>query len=319
MNPRVSVLMPVYNGEKYVRGAIESILSQTYGDFELLAIDDGSKDGTAAILKSMSDPRLRVITQSRNIGLIAVLNSGIQAARGEYIARMDADDISLPTRLEVQVAFADSHPEVGICGSALQRFGNGREVVISPLREHDDIVCALLFGSQLYHPTVIMRKGVLVRHGLKYEESLYAAEDYGLWVEASKWCRLANVPEVLLRYRLHETQVGSLKAKEQLATANRIRRRQLMALNPDLNDADLEVHNWIASRNIPEIKAHGAQAMGWLQKLRRLNQSAQKYAEPAFSQCMAKRERWVRNHLRSPFQRKVRRLAGRIASFVSRQ
>ncbi len=119
-HPKVTVLLPVYNGARFLRQAIDSVLSQTWKDFELLVVNDGSTDGTAAILESYSDPRIRILSNVQNIGLTLSLNKGLQSARGEYIARIDADDIALPIRLEKQVSYLDQHPEVGLVATGVK-------------------------------------------------------------------------------------------------------------------------------------------------------------------------------------------------------
>ena len=125
VQPKISVVMPAYNAENYIREAIDSILAQTFRDFEFLIIDDGSTDHTVEIIRSYSDSRIRLYQNERNMGVAATLNRGLDLARGEYIARMDADDISLPERFAKQAAYMDAHPDVAVCGSNIILFSEG--------------------------------------------------------------------------------------------------------------------------------------------------------------------------------------------------
>jgi glycosyltransferase involved in cell wall biosynthesis len=156
-NPLVSVILPVYNAETYIAEAIESILTQSYKNLELILINDGSTDRSLDIMQSYADIRIQIISRE-NRGLVASLNEGIMKAKGKYIARMDADDISLPKRFEEQVAFLEMHPEVGLCGTAVMMFGNKIKGKIWRLPQSDNrIKSELLFSSALAHPTLMMR------------------------------------------------------------------------------------------------------------------------------------------------------------------
>ena len=166
MSPRVTVLMSVYNGQGFLRQAIQSILNQTFTDFEFLIIEDGSTDATVEIVRSFPDQRIKLCLNGSNIGLISSLNQGLSLATGEYIARMDADDISLSTRLERQVAFMDAHPSVGVCGSWLETFGIPPKSRWCPPADDAQIRCEHLFHSVIYHPTVILRKDFFAKHNL---------------------------------------------------------------------------------------------------------------------------------------------------------
>jgi glycosyltransferase involved in cell wall biosynthesis len=206
--PRVSVLLPVYNGGRYLAGAIESILNQSYRDFELLIVNDGSTDGSAAVIAHYQelDGRIRVHTQP-NQGFCAALNNGLALVRGEYIARMDADDVSLPERLVRQVAFLDDHPEVGVLGGAFRLMDEGGQLglVVRFPAEHNVLVWLLLFCCPLGHPTVMMRSRV-VRGVSGYDPQMAYVEDYDLWRRLKGQTRFSNLPETLLHYRQH---VGS--------------------------------------------------------------------------------------------------------------
>jgi glycosyltransferase involved in cell wall biosynthesis len=222
--PKVTVLMPVYNGARFLAEAMESILGQTFADFEFLIINDGSTDDSLEIIHSFQDLRINQVNNGRNMGLIYTLNRGIDLAQGEYIARMDCDDISLPKRLERQVAFMDQHPEMGVCGTWAE-FVNPPGGYWFP-SDHESIVAGLQFTCWLVHPSIIFRASILREHHLYYNPAYQHAEDLDLWFRMSKVTRLANVPEVLLKYRIHPDQISQKFSSEQQATAAQIRNNQ---------------------------------------------------------------------------------------------
>ncbi|MDD5135621.1 MAG: glycosyltransferase, partial [Phycisphaerae bacterium] len=203
--PLVTVLLPVYNGERFLAEAIKSVLSQTFCDFELLIVDDGSTDHSAGIIKSFDDPRIRVIQNKVRLKLSGALNRGMDNARGAYIARMDADDICIPGRLAVQVDYMNGHPDVGICGGWVEAFGehpSSGTIFKYPLTS-TEIKASLLFDNPFAHPSLIFRRDFFDRHNLRFDGSFYPAEDYELWIRALDSCQAENIPVVLLKYRLH--------------------------------------------------------------------------------------------------------------------
>jgi len=202
--------MSVYNGETYLGEAIESILHQEFTDFELVIIDDGSTDASAEIIESYDDPRIRFFENEHNIGLIGSLNRGLGLAWSPYVARMDADDVSLPERLARQVDFLDAHPEIGVLGCAVEVIdGSGNPSHTRRFAaEHRVLRWRLCFGNPIMHPTVIMRREVVNRVG-GYSSDMLHAEDYDLWRRLSSVTRLANLQDVLLCLRTHEDSVTS--------------------------------------------------------------------------------------------------------------
>jgi hypothetical protein len=216
MTPRVSVVMPVYNGERFLSEAVESILDQSFQEFEFIIIDDGSADSTASILDSYhkQDARVRVYRQE-NKGLVAALNYGCELARGKYIARMDADDIAIGNRLMRQVEFMEKHPEVGVLGGAVEIIdttGNSLKISGNPVADHE-LRRALLEYCAFWHPTVLMRKDILALTG-GYRKAFFGAEDYELWLRIADHSQLANLDAVLLKYRLHLYQVTVGKVRQ---------------------------------------------------------------------------------------------------------
>lgn len=214
--PSLSVVMPVFNCELYLKEAIQSILKQSYGNFELIVIDDGSTDGSLKLLEEFActDSRVHVISRE-NRGLVASLNEGIRVAKAPWIVRMDGDDISHPDRLQIQHKFLEKNPQVDILGSAIQLFGVGGNRLKKYPTSHEGIKYNLMFESSFAHGSVVMRKARLME--LMYDPKMEYAEDYDLWIRASiaGW-RMANLSEVLLYYRQHEFQSSTQKfAKQQ--------------------------------------------------------------------------------------------------------
>lgn len=233
----ITVLMAVYNGEKYLSAAINSILNQTYSNFELLIINDGSTDGTNKIIASFEDRRIRCITNKCNLNLCQSLAKGVLLSRGEFIARMDADDLAYPDRLEKQLAVMQSCPEMDLLGSnirlinPLNKVIGSANVVVDPL----ELKWNIFFRNCFNHPTVMIRKSALNRTGLNYgvipekiathlPEKLIGVgdEDYLLFGLLSIYGKVGNLNEVLLDYRIHEKSLTALYAKKQGEQSKRI-------------------------------------------------------------------------------------------------
>ncbi len=210
-SPVLSVIMPVYNAEKYVYEAIDSILKQTFADFEFLIFDDCSTDSSREIILSFRDSRIRLFTSPVNTGYVKHLNDGLVKAKGQYIARMDADDIAAPDRLIEQLHYLNQHQQVAACGSWIEYIGSKSGVLEYPI-EHIDIVTQLfLFGNAIAHPAVMLRKSVLMDRRLSYDASLEPAEDYELWNQIAAVADLHNLPKVLLKYRVHDRNESVVK------------------------------------------------------------------------------------------------------------
>lgn len=267
--PRVTILMPVFNGEKYLAVAMESILCQTFRDFVLLVIDDGSSDSSLAIAQSFDDPRIRVERNPGNMGLVKTLNRGLDLVQTEFVARMDSDDISLPQRLEKQVAFLDENPDIGMCGTAYELFHDSVRQTIRPPCRHEEIVYGLLDDNVFLHSSVIVRMEVLNRHGLRYSEGYRHAEDYELWARLARHTHIGNLPEVLVRYRSHPENVSNTNKPEQIATRDRVRLDHLasfgLAPDPDQKALHIDLFS-LAFQGSPDQLA---EARRWLETLAR--------------------------------------------------
>lgn len=225
MSAKVSAIMSVYNGEKYLRKAIESILTQTFEDFEFIAINDGSADSTPKMLAGYEekDPRIKVIHQC-NLGLTRSLNKGIQMAQGEYVARLDADDVALPERLEKQLQFMEDNPHVGVLGTAYYEIDAHGQIVgkkVFPLRD-GELRKALIRYNPLFHGSAMIRRTVFERVGL-YNESFLRSQDYELWFRVAKHFKLANLAEPLMMRRYEAANISVASERQQIAFALRAR------------------------------------------------------------------------------------------------
>ncbi|WET01226.1 glycosyltransferase family 2 protein [Flavobacterium sp. YJ01] len=231
--PKITVIMPVYNCELYIADAVDSILNQTYNDFELLIIDDASTDSTVSIIKNFNDERIQLIEKPKNSGYTNSLNFGLQLAKGEYIARMDGDDISLPERFEKQINFLNSNKNIIVCGSLLNIIGTNH---IQPLPEnHEDIKIAFLKGNAMVHPSVMFRNVNDNNFSILYDTAKEPAEDFDLWVRLLSIGELHNLQEVLLNYRVHDAQVSHKREIQQMESAMESRINMLAYLNCNID------------------------------------------------------------------------------------
>jgi hypothetical protein len=229
---KVTVLMSVYNGARYLESAVRSILDQTFRDFEFLIINDGSRDESPQILERIRDPRIRLI-HTENRGLAAALERGMQEARAPYVARMDADDLALPDRLETQVAYLVRHPNVGVVDADYVHI-DSQDV---PIHTRQDrtldysvmISWKLLWQNPICHPLVMMRRELVQTTGFNYEPGC-AVEDYDLWTRLLFHTRFGHIPRVLLRYRRNPVGMTGTRDRRQLSATSRIQQRTLSTL-----------------------------------------------------------------------------------------
>lgn len=303
--PRVTVFIPVYNSQAYVGAAIDSVLAQTYRDFELLIIDDGSTDGTPSILAEYAkrDSRVRIVTQAENIGQPQTRNHGLDLARSELIAFLDADDMCAPQRLERQVAYLDTHSDIDGVGSWMawideQGKFSCKGLYKLPL-DADDIACRTLFECPLAQGTMMLRK--VAFSGYRYDNDFIVSEDYELWARMIATRRFANLPEALSYYRYHDTQATTTQNHAQKAFNLTIYGRQVAALGLQHDANDLIHHECLFKfeGRRPVLERTGAPldidylrwARAWLEALIEGNVDHQIYPEPAFSHTLA--ARWL--------------------------
>ena len=230
MKPEVSVLMSVYNGERYVRESVESILNQTFRDFEFIIVNDGSTDGTGAILAGFKDSRIVIVDNVENRGLARSLNTAISSVRGKYLARQDADDLSLPERLEKQVCYLDKHESVGLLGTGAVCIGaNGETLKVQHyVRESDPAIrWEMLFANAFVHSSVMFRLASVSDCPKVYDPGYAVSQDYDLWCRMLDRVQGANIGEPLVRIRKHPGQVSGTRSGEQRRIADRISLEQM--------------------------------------------------------------------------------------------
>ncbi|MBN1469632.1 MAG: glycosyltransferase [Fusobacteriaceae bacterium] len=251
LNKKITVLIPVYNGEKYLKEAITSILYQTYEDFDLLVINDGSTDKSENVILSFTDERIKYIKNEKNIGLIKTLNKGLDLISGEYVVRMDQDDISLPNRLEKQIKFMDENKEIVVSGTNIRIFGDNIKTFVNKLPMNpSEIKVMLLFENCIMHPTVIMRKEVLDIEKYRYNIEHIAAEDFGLWQLISQKYSLSNIDEVLLEYRVSESSMTQQAEKIELERDKIL----IKIYKQALNELNLEEKDFFILRKLLKSK-----------------------------------------------------------------
>ena len=238
--PKVSLIMKVYNGEKYLSAAIDSILSQTYKDYELLIIDDGSTDGSVDIVKGYTDERIRFLQNEHNMGLCKTQNRAMGEARGEYIAIMDCDDISYPDRFARQVAYLDEHPDTVMCGSYRKNIIDDVESDFLPVREYtsETLKFSLCFGNMFFtHSSIMFRGDVCRDNGLMYGPAKLA-EDYQFIIRISQYGKIALLPDILIAYRIYSQSTSNVRKQELTNQAVEIRKDYVKSLGLDEKNTD---------------------------------------------------------------------------------
>lgn len=253
----VSVLIPCFNAEKYAEEAIRSIMNQTYQNLEIILIDDCSTDGTLQILNKLSgeDERIKIHQNSENLRLIKTLNEGIALCLGQYIARMDSDDISFPTRIEEQVEFLNNNPDHGIVSTMFYTFkdiAGKKNLYINPTT-NEELRAFLLFKSGICHPAVMIRKSLFTQDGLRFEEEYLHVEDYALWSKALYHTKLANLNKVLLYYRVHDSQISTIHEERQLRNKRKVFQIHCDKLDLPDDEHSLDVYASVADA-VPLVK-----------------------------------------------------------------
>ena len=230
--PKVSVLMPVYKtNEKYLKEAIDSILKQTYKDFELIILEDCPEDDREAIVKSYDDTRIKYIKNEKNMGIAFSRNRLISIAKGEYIAMADSDDISYSLRLEKQVSYLDEHKDVSLVGAWYECFPQSAKIAEFP---ENVSLLDMLKWCAIAQPCVMFRKSDFENKQLKYDNNFITAEDYDLWCRALMCgCKLSNIQEVLLKYRVHPNSVSHTKNKQTFLGASKVQNKIVTCLTED--------------------------------------------------------------------------------------
>lgn len=256
--PMISVIMPVYNGEKYIAVAIESILNQTYTDFELILIDDCGTDRSMEIALDYAekDERIRVIHNPKNMGIAYSRNVGLDNSRGKYIAIMDDDDYSFAYRFEKQVTFLEKNTDYGVLGGAAQWIdenGNVTKPEVALLTDRNYIKAMFLFFNLFNNSEVMFRKEIVERHQIRYEDNLLGMEDFKFWIRMSKVTYMTNIDELLLQHRMisdNETsRVMANKREERKQLFAQLQRYSLELSGFSLDEEKLEVLNRVLNED----------------------------------------------------------------------
>lgn len=293
-SPIVSVVLSVYNGGRYLSEAIESIVNQDFLEFEFIIINDGSSDQTKSVINRFKDLDPRIISIEReNRGLVYSLNEGVALSKGEYIVRMDADDIAHPNRIKEQVEFMRQNPDVGVCGSWIEVFSENSIINIKkhPVL-HDDLAPIILFTSPVAHPSTIIRRCVLV--AAPYNNKFPHAEDYKLWSELIFNTKFSTIGRPLLKYRTHDLNTSKVaenfNKKERFNVACEIFKSVLKRLKIENTEKEMEIHFSI-SLNARSVDAnHGVFAVNkYIKKIYRANKLTQIFSDEALRRVLIKR------------------------------
>jgi glycosyltransferase involved in cell wall biosynthesis len=278
-SPAITVLMPVHNGGACLQLAVESILNQSFSDFELLIVDDGSTDSAIDQLYQSADTRLRIDRTVTRKGIVNALNHGLRSARGTMIVRMDADDISETNRLEDQFAFLSANPSIGVCGSDFTPIGDKSASSWINYSDPEDVSIALLFENPICHPTVMLRRELLSLEG--YPSAYPHAEDYALWIRLSGQTQLANIASCLLSYRSHSGQVSREQNEVQCRSIHRLQHELLSSMGITASQHEMALHHALASGFYPLPRLNEALA-GWIEKLMNANANVKRYPPSTF-------------------------------------
>lgn len=277
--PLVTVLLPVRNGAAHLADAVDSILQQTFSDFELLVVDDASEDDTPRILSGIRDSRLRVLTNPQHLRLAGALNRGIAEAKGEYLARMDADDVAHHRRIEKQVRFMQEHLDTAICGTWVRRTSVRRSEILRYPTAPEEVKAFALFNCPFAHPTVMVRLAALRDQSTLYDVGYYPTEDFELWSRLLDRCAGANLPEPLLEYRVREDSMTGADWENMDRQAARILQTQLYKLGIEADAEEAAFHRAVAMRRPLISSTELRKAESWLLQIIEAN-SAARYADP---------------------------------------
>ncbi len=295
--PKVTVFIPVYNREEYIGEAIESILAQTFSDFEILLLDDGSTDSSVEKIHSYTDPRIRLVCNEENLGIPKTRNKGVEHARGEYIAMLDSDDRAFPDRLEKQVAFLDTHQEYAQIGSWCRMMDSDGRILKKVKRQPtlpNDIHAQFLFRCAMSNRSIMARTTILREYG--YRNDFPRCQDYELHVRLAKKYKLGNIPECLVYGRIHPQQItgqtpvlGDTKKQEIIS-------RQLRELDVTFSLEDLDPHLLLSrmrKANFVPDADYLEWAREWLERLQEANSQTHRYPEPEFSHALS--QKWLQS------------------------
>ncbi len=289
--PLATVLMPVYNAEKYLKEAMDSVLSQSFEEYEFLIVNDCSKDNSEEIILSYTDARIRYVKNQKNLGLSGALNVGIDLIETKYMIRMDADDISVPGRFEKLISFMEKNSDVGVYSSALERFE--REVDIWKYPENnDDIKATFLFGSSIAHAPCILRMSVLKEHKMYFRDVHLHIEDYDLWYRLKDVTNFATTQEVLYRYRVVANSITTGHDDTLMERRKKMYRWVIESFGIVPTEEELEMHistqyNTKTTDSV-DVKAYRK----WMDKIVQVNEANGYFPKEALKRQVDKR--WTR-------------------------
>ncbi|QSV56226.1 MAG: glycosyltransferase [Dolichospermum sp. UKL201] len=317
LNPQITVVMPVYNGEKYLDTAIKSILNQTFTNFELVIVDDASTDSSVKIINSYQDERIKLIQNNINLGIPTTRNKCLQASSGEYIAVLDCDDYAYPSRLAEQFEFMENNPDFGMVGSWVELMDDHDNLTGEVWNEEEPdqkIPCRLLFHNYFAHSAVLMRRSAINAveiNGEVYRKDYPNAQDYDLWVRISKKFKVWNLPKVLIKYRVHSHCI-SLKAANLVEKLTcKIVTDQINDLGIQPTDKELALHRQIGSYNPQEIDTsieYMKEVANWLTILRNANNNTGLYNHHDFNQVLADLQLFIFCHCLKQQEMELHRL-----------
>lgn len=298
--PAITVLMSAYNVEKYIREAMDSILNQTFRDFEFIIVDDASTDGTLAIIESYKDDRIRIIKNETNIKLAASLNKGLRITRGKYIARMDADDISHLERFQKLYDFMERNPQIDICGTHMKLFGS-EDAVWGGRSDDKEIKAGLIWGSTVEHASVLMRSETILKNNLFYDETFPVGQDWKYWYDAKNHANFSSLEEVLYYYRRGEQNMTVKFGHQSKDRYSHMHRLMLEDLGLSPSERELKLHQFIIGLfSISPSPDAVKEARAWFRKLIGRNNTVKQY-DPATFERIAN-EHWTRLfYLIAPF------------------
>ncbi|GGG53532.1 glycosyltransferase family 2 protein [Hymenobacter glacieicola] len=309
---KVSIVLPVYNVSAYIKATVESLLRQTFEDFELLILDDCSTDDTVAQIRSFTDPRIRLLLNPYNMGRAGTDNSALAYVRGEYIAKMDGDDICHPERLARQVAYLDQHPEVNVVGSFMQNFGASTYLNRYPAHPADAQVLTL-FTLPTGNPSSMMRTSLFLQQGMRYDATLRQTEDYDFCARYIRQLQIATIQEALIQYRVPLDAHKKDILRERADVSDVVREGILREWNVKFSDRELQIYNLTAMLGRPLQDIRLEEISAWFQKLLQHNEQVPLFDMPALKRGLG--ERWfevcyaytqpnfgsVRAYYKSPF------------------
>ena len=280
--------------EEFLRESIESILSQSYLNFELIIIDDCSTDDSVSVIQSYKDSRIKLYVNEENIGLTKSLNKAIDLCKGEFIARMDSDDISEPERFEKQVAYLKNHQDVIVCGTWAKLIGDWKESHTNeyikrtiPDRKTFSIMQLFANNPNIVHPTAMFNRRILIEYNIRYDEKYIYAQDYKMWMRCNDYAKCAIVPEVLLKYRVHGNAISSSKKGFQYDCTKRIIQEQLDRLHLILTDEIAPYHMSLLTARKP----YDIRIKEWMKEIISANQKYQVYNQAILKKLLYKK--WI--------------------------